>query len=121
MDGVFNVSTEAKSRWRSPENPGNGLWPSANTWKWEREVSSRYVYDASHAWVKSISLGYTVPRGKSFLKGARFYLNAENAFLITSYPGFNPDVDLDGGINLGRDDETYPIPLTLSVGTIITF
>ncbi|MDR1102336.1 MAG: TonB-dependent receptor [Tannerella sp.] len=121
MDGVFNVSAEAKNRWRSPENPGKGLWPSANTWKWEREVSSRYVYDASHAWVKNISLGYTVPRGKSILKGARFYLNAENAFLITSYPGFNPDVDMDGGINLGRDDEAYPIPLILSIGTTITF
>ncbi|MDR2764659.1 MAG: hypothetical protein LBB90_06470, partial [Tannerella sp.] len=121
MDGCFNVAADAKNRWRSPEHPGNGIWPSTNTWKWEREVNSRYVYDASHAWVKSISLGYTVPRGKSILKGARFYLNAENALLITNYPGFNPDVDMDGGINLGRDDEAYPIPLILSIGTTITF
>ncbi|MDR1675749.1 MAG: TonB-dependent receptor [Tannerella sp.] len=121
MDGCFNVAADTKNRWRSPESPGNGIWPSSNTWKWEREVNSRYVYDASHAWFKSISLGYTVPRGKSILKGARFFLNAENALLITNYPGFNPDVDMDGGINLGRDDEAYPIPLILSIGTTITF
>jgi TonB-linked SusC/RagA family outer membrane protein len=121
MDGVFNVSAEAKNRWKSETEPGGGLWPTTRTWKWEREVSSRYVYDASHAWIKSISLGYTIPRGKSILKGARFYLNAENAFLITNYPGFNPEIDLSGGINPGCDDEAYPIPLIISIGTTITF
>lgn len=122
MDGCFNVAAEAKNRWRSPEQPGNGIWASTNTWKWEREVSSRYIYDASHTWIKNITLGYTVPTtGKSILKGARFFLNAENVFLITNYPGFNPDVDLNGGINPGRDDEAYPIPLIFSLGTTITF
>ncbi|MDR2474701.1 MAG: hypothetical protein LBD45_02475, partial [Bacteroidales bacterium] len=122
MDGVFNVAADAKNRWRSAEHPGNGIWPTTNTWKWEREISSRYIYDASHAWVKNISLGYTVPKkGTSLLKGARFFLNAENVFLITNYPGFNPDIDLKGGINPGQDNEAYPIPLIFSMGTTITF
>lgn len=121
MDGVFNVLAAANNRWRSEENPGNGIIPTTNTWKWEREVSSRYVYDASHAWLKSISLGYTIPKKDSFLAGARFYVNAENLFLITKYPGSNPDVNRDGGINIGRDDEAYPVPRIFSVGTVITF
>jgi TonB-linked SusC/RagA family outer membrane protein len=121
LDGLFNVSKDAQYRWRSAENPGKGLYPTTNTWKWEREVSSRYVYDASHAWLKSLSLGYTIPRGSKLLKGARFFLNVENLFLITNYPGSNPDIDLNGGINPGRDDEAYPVPRIFSIGTTISF
>lgn len=121
MDGVFNVLSDAKNRWR-PGNPGNGIIPTTNTWKWEREVNSRYVYDASHAWLKSISIGYTLPKKSSLLPGARFYLNAENLFLITKYPGSNPDVNTsNSSVNLGRDDESYPVPLIFSVGTVINF
>lgn len=128
LDGVFNVAAAAKDRWRSAENPGKGKYPTTKTWKWEREVSSRYVYDASHAWLKSVSIGYTIPlKSKSILKGARFYVNAENLFLITKYPGSNPDVNTNNGegekrhINLGRDDEAYPVPRIFTVGTSITF
>ncbi|WP_411274305.1 SusC/RagA family TonB-linked outer membrane protein, partial [Daejeonella sp.] len=62
MDGVFNVLDKAKDRWRSPQNPGSN--PNAknsqggtNYFKWSRESSERYVYDASHLWVKNVSLG----------------------------------------------------------------
>jgi TonB-linked SusC/RagA family outer membrane protein len=53
MDGVFNVLTKAKDRWRSQSNPGSN--PNAknsqggtNFFKWSRESSERYVYDGSH-------------------------------------------------------------------------
>jgi TonB-linked SusC/RagA family outer membrane protein len=123
MDGVFNLSADAKDRWRSAENPGKGIYPTTNTWKWEREVNSRYVYDASHAWVKNVSLGYTIPKTGSILKGARFFLNVENLFLIryAGYPGFNPDISGNAGTNPGRDDEAYPVPRIFTLGTTITF
>lgn len=121
MDGIFNVLKDAKNRWRSAENPGNGKIPTTNTWKWEREVNSRYVYDASHAWVKSITLGYTLPYKSSILQGSRFYVNVENLFLITKYPGNNPDVNTNNNINIGRDDEAYPVPRIFTIGTTITF
>lgn len=125
MDGVFNVLASAKDRFRSPQNPGDGIGATSNTWKWEREISSRYVYDASHVWLKSVSLGYTIPRKSSILPGTRFYVNAENLFLFTNYPGGNPDVNYkqnsDSVIQIGRDDETYPVPRIFSIGTVITF
>src|SRR5690606_11534099 len=62
MDGVFNVLASAKNRWRSPENPGDGVGATSNTWKWQRESNSRYVYDAIHIWIKNVSLGYTFPK-----------------------------------------------------------
>lgn len=121
MDGVFNVVAAAKDRWRSPQIPGRGIYPTTNSWKWEREVSSRYIYDASHAWLKSVSIGYTIPKTNSLLKGLRFYFNAENLFLITKFPGNNPDVNSNGGTKLGCDNEAYPVPRIFTIGTSITF
>ncbi|WP_233218941.1 SusC/RagA family TonB-linked outer membrane protein [Adhaeribacter arboris] len=126
MDGVFNVLDKAKDRWRSPENPGSN--PNAknsqggtNYFKWSRESSERYVYDASHIWVKNITLGYTLPQIKSVLTNARIFINASNMFLITDYPGNNPDAGVRGGTELNNDDESYPVPRTFSVGASLNF
>ncbi|MFS8617370.1 MAG: TonB-dependent receptor [Solitalea sp.] len=117
MDGVFNILRSGKNRWRSAENPGDGKGPTTNTWKWERESNSRYVYDASHAWLKNLTVGYTIPT----FHNIRVYLSADNLLLITNYPGNNPDVDQRGGIQPGVDDETYPVPRTFSLGASVKF
>ncbi len=117
MDGVFNVLESSKNRWRSAENPGDGVGATTNTWKWERESNSRYVYDGSHAWVKNITLGYTLP----ILNNARVYFSTDNLLLISKYPGNNPEVNQRGGINPGFDDETYPVPRTFSLGASVKF
>ncbi|HEY6083576.1 MAG TPA: TonB-dependent receptor, partial [Chitinophagaceae bacterium] len=121
MDGVFNVLNDSKYRWRSEQNPGNGRYATTNTWKWERESNSRYVYDASHAWVKNLSLGYTIPKAKLHFSNIRIFLSADNLFLITRYPGNNPDINLRGGINPGLDDEAYPVARTFAIGANLTF
>ncbi len=121
MDGVFNVSVESKDRWRSEANPGKGKQGTTNTWKWARESSSRYVYDASHLWLKNVTLGYTLPVSRTILSNARVFLSAYNLLLITKYPGNNPDVNMNGGINPGLDDEAYPVSRTFSAGINLTF
>ena len=121
MDGVFNILQSGKNRWRSAENPGDGRGPTSNHWKWQRESNSRYIYDASHAWLKSVTIGYTIPRTISVLGGTRFYVNADNLLLITDYPGGNPEANNSGdGRFAGRDDEAYPVPRTFTVGASIT-
>jgi TonB-linked SusC/RagA family outer membrane protein len=126
MDGVFNVLDKAKDRWRSAENPGTNpqdvhAQGGTNYFKWSRESSNRYVYDASHVWLKNVSIGYTLPNMKSFLSNARVYVNAANLFLITKYPGNNPDAGVRSGNNLNNDDESYPVPRTFSAGINLTF
>ena len=56
LDGVFNVSTEVKDRWRSEENPGNGLVPKTKTGTTElyRLGNSGWVYDASYLSIKNL-------------------------------------------------------------------
>lgn len=121
MDGVFNVLTVSKDRFRSEAQPGNGWVATTNTWKWERESNSRYVYDATHTWVKNVSLGYSISNSRLRLKNLRIYLSADNLFLITKYPGNNPEIDSKGGINPGFDDEAYPVGRTFSIGANLTF
>ena len=121
MDGVFNVLTKAKDRWRSAANPGSN--PNAknsqggtNYFKWSRESSERYVYDGSYIWLKAVTLGYTLPKLKSVFSDARIFFTANNLFLFTNYPGNNPDAGVRGGTELNNDDESYPVPRTFAVG-----
>lgn len=126
MDGVFNVLDKAKDRWRSPENPGsNPLAKNSqggtNYFKWSRESSERYVYDGSYVWLKTITLGYTLPKLKSVLSDARIFVTANNLFLFSKYPGNNPDAGVRGGTELNNDDESYPVPRTFAVGAKFNF
>lgn len=120
QDGVFNVLEEDKYRWRSEQNPGKNYWPTTNFWKWERESNSRYVHNASHMWVKDITLGYSIPKGELPFN-VRVYITGDNVFLFSHYPGSNPDVNNNGGINPGLDDEAYPVPRTFAIGANVTF
>lgn len=126
MDGVFNVLDKAKDRWRSAQNPGSN--PDAKNsqggtsyFKWSRESSERYVYDGSYVWLKTITLGYTLPRLKSVLSNARIFVTGNNLFLFTKYPGNNPDAGVRSTTELNNDDESYPVPRTVAAGLKLNF
>ncbi|MEX2511513.1 MAG: TonB-dependent receptor [Cyclobacteriaceae bacterium] len=120
MDGVFNILQSGVNRWRSAENPGDGRGATTNTWKWQRESNSRYIYDASHVWLRNITLGYTIPQN-TIVPNARVFFSAENPFLFSSFPGTNPEANRRGGINIGVDDEAYPMPRTFTLGATVRF
>ena len=126
MDGVFNVQTKAKDRWRSAENPGpnpSDVHSQGGTsyFKWSRESSNRYVYDASYVWLKTVTIGYTLPSFTSVLSNARIFLTANNLFLFTKYPGSNPDVSTRSTTEPNIDDEAYPVPRTIAAGLKLNF
>jgi hypothetical protein len=121
MDGVFNVLTVSKDRFRSEQNPGNGVYATTNTWKWERESNSRYIYSASHVWLKNVSVGYTFPKVPLFrLSNMRLFVSADNLILFTNYPGNNPEANNKGGTSPGFDDVAYPVSRTFSAGLRLT-
>ena len=126
MDGVFNVLDKAKDRWRSAQNPGTN--PSdvhaqggTSYFKWSRESSNRYVYDGSYVWLKTITLGYNLPKFKSILSNARIFVTGNNLFIFTKYPGNNPDASVRGTTELNNDDESYPVPRTFATGIKLNF
>ena len=120
IDGVFNVITPVMDRWRSTQNPGAGIWPGSSTYYFTRESSSRYVYSNTYTWIKNITLSYSLPRFKD-LFDAKVFISVDNAFLITKYPGNNPETDAYGGIQPGFDVSAYPVPRTFSVGAKVNF
>lgn len=80
-------------------------------------ASDRYVEDGSFVKIKNLQLGYTLPSswtGKVF-KGVRIYGQVKNAFTITKYSGFDPEIS--GGIlNTGVDRGQYPQARIYSFG-----
>src|SRR5690606_36009391 len=127
LDGVFNVRKGVAGRWRSEENPGDGIYPRTRSGTTEdfRNFTTRQVFDGSYVAAKNITLGYTFQPSVSptYFKSVRAYLSAQNAFISTNYPGLNPEAGISGlnGLNQGRDFTGYPVPRIFSAGVQIGF
>jgi len=125
LDGVFNVRKGVAGRWRSEENPGDGIYPRTRSGTTEdfRNFTTRQVFDGSYIAAKNITLGYSFSPKLSYLRSIRIYLSAQNAFIITNYPGLNPEAGINGlnGLNQGRDFVGYPVPRVFSAGLHIGF
>jgi len=137
LDGVFNVLEEVQHRWKSESDPGDGLYGSvrAGTTFLERDRwNSRYIKDGSYLAFKNITLGYAIPlgSGKTRLTKAQVYTSIQNPFILTGYRGPNPEVNTQNngpsgpnqtsfGLTPGVDENSYPIPRTISFGVNISF
>lgn len=126
IDGCFNVLKSVKNRWRSPEQPGNGLVPrtKSGTTALYRYTHSGWVYDGTYLAIKNITLGYTVPlKTNNYISSLRFYVTAQNVATFSGYPGINPEVCENGmgWRGLGVDRTTYPVPRTFSIGCNVAF
>ncbi len=134
LDGVFNMVRRAGDRFRSPENPGAGIFGTTvgggNVTGIERDwMSSHFIYDASFFSIKNITIGYTTGALSKVMKSARIYASVQNAFIFTSYwGGSNPETSAQGdgqgdGGNLspGIDLSNYPVPRTITIGANINF
>lgn len=129
LDGPFNVLKEVKDRWRSPENPGAGLYgKTISGTSRERDVfHTRFVKDGSHITIKNITLGYTFPDNLiKNINNLRIYASIQQPFVFTKYKYANPEVgvDFDGNtpsaLLQGIDYSTYPVPRTFTVGLNVT-
>lgn len=117
--GQRNLYKGLVNRW-SPTNPSqeyasglvNGRLPFTN----------RFIEDGSFVRVRTLSLGYTLPRING-LQNARLYVSGNNLFTFTKYTGFDPEVNTFGGSNtvLGVDNGVYPVAKTVLIGAQVTF
>ena len=112
----LNKGVRVLDAW-SPSNPGSNI-PALSTEDRNNEgrVSSYYIEDGSFAKLRTIQLGYNVPKSftdKLRLDRLRLYLSAQNLLTIKSsdFTGADPE-------NPGFD---YPIPLNLTFGLNVSF
>lgn len=97
----------------------------------ESAVSSTFgVEDGSYLRLNTFTIGYSLPKNiidRLGLNRFRFYGSIFNAFTLTGYKGFDPEVnvnDNDGGGNFptpGLNLNAYPRPRTFTFGVNIEF
>jgi len=128
MDGPFNVYADVANRWRSPDNPGNGIYPTTNYAEWRQYVrlaNSNWIVNGSHLKVNNVTLGYRLPVGNGLLKGfktLRVYTSIQNALLLGSKQLNNPDASLGGGtLTMGYNRGAYPMARVYTFGLNFQF
>jgi TonB-linked SusC/RagA family outer membrane protein len=89
-------------------------------------VSDLYVYDASYIRLKSLTLGYNLPKkltSKLKIEKVRVYASALNLLTLTKYPGYDPEVNSydSNSSRQGVDVGAYPTAKSYNVGLSITF
>ncbi|MDO6809818.1 TonB-dependent receptor [Zobellia galactanivorans] len=84
---------------------------------------NRQIQDGSYLRLKNIRLGYTFPDDIGLLGGLNIYLNASNLLTLTTYDGYNPDVNSGGGeaFSEGFDAGVYPLSRTYTLGLNFNF
>lgn len=129
-DGARYLQDDGYSRKLSKESSLLDSWRPDNTdsenpiliggVKTGSEYSTRYLYKGDYLKMKNIRLNYTVPQ--SVVKYIGFenmqaFVQAENLFVLTHMPNFDPEVSITGKRYL----YTYPTQRTISAGLSIAF
>lgn len=130
MEGSGNNYAVVANRYRSEAEPGDGKIYRASrggTQSNSTRLSDFYLQDGSYFRCTNITLGYNVPAlaiiKKAGISNVRFYAAVDNAFTITKYLGYNPEVDYNNGTNLapGVDYGKYPLVRAINFGARVQF
>nr|MDE6490009.1 SusC/RagA family TonB-linked outer membrane protein [Muribaculaceae bacterium] len=91
------------------------------------QTSTRFLEDGSYFKLKSITLGYTLPRSvlrKLNIDNLRVYMTADNLLCLTKYSGYDPEVSYTAdpsSTGYGSDFGLQPIMRTFIWGLNLTF
>jgi TonB-linked SusC/RagA family outer membrane protein len=130
LQGFFNVSEEWVNRWRSPQQPGDGIHSGVitNTPSLGHRFSTLWVEDASFLRIGNVTLGYNIPekwmKASHFISNARVYFTVQNLATFTKYSGGNPQGQSESQTNVlnpGFDMTSYPLSRITSFGINLSF
>lgn len=97
----WNMRKDIGDRWRQPGDvatyPRLTLNPAtyglSSGWQYN---TTQWLYDASFARLKNVSIGYNVPmKNESKIRNLRFSLVATNLLTFTKFPGLDPEIARD--------------------------
>lgn len=86
--------------------------------------SEFYIEDGSYFRLKNIQLGYTLPvalLNKAYISRLRVYVGVQNAFTLTKYSGYDPEVSSNTLFSRGVDQNSYPNARIYTVGLNLSF
>lgn len=129
VPSIYSIGSNAAAPGNTYKTIITDVWNSQTGKGWMPGVASN-AYDGSNPTgrndfnlmngsyikLKNITLGYTLPMtifaNSKFIRGARFFVDAQNVATFTNYKGFDPE--------LGTDNP-YPQALSLSFGFNLNF
>ena len=103
-------------------NANATLWNPADLVN--NQMISYFVEDGSFLRCTDITLGYTLPSKMTKRWGMsklRVYGSVSNLFILTSYSGYDPEVDVQSGLTPSMDYNRYPRSRQFSFGVNVTF
>lgn len=114
----------ASHRWTGPGT--TNVYPRAiNGSSWNSKNSDYYIFDGSFIRLRSLTLSYSFNKkvlNKMKMKGLRLYVQGDNLFILTRYPGYDPEVSTDMDARFyGVDNINVPQPRTVSIGANLSF
>ena len=120
-----NLRTEAFQGAWTAENMSN-TYPRVNYTLPTPAVLDRYVEDASFLRCSDITLAYTLPKltvQKIGFSSINVFASVKNAFLITKYSGYDPEVDSFAfdGLRPGVDMSSFPHARSFIFGLNVSF
>ncbi|WP_461398368.1 SusC/RagA family TonB-linked outer membrane protein [Flavitalea sp.] len=130
MEGSGNNYQVLTNRYRSESEPGNGHDYRASrggTQSNSTRLSDYYLQDGSYFRCTNLTLGYSLGNVNGLkqigITNLRLYVGVDNAFTITNYLGYNPEVDYNNGSNLtpGVDYGKYPLVRGYNAGIRVVF
>lgn len=84
------------------------------------------VFKGDFVKLRTLTLGYNVPKSfidKAKISNLRFYVSGNNLFILTKYPGPDPEVSSNGNgtTNFGIDRNTVANQRTITIGLNVGF
>lgn len=128
---AFKFRTEAANFYSYTKNVWDNRWTGPGTSNSQPRLTTSdpnnnmrssdfYVENGSYLRARNIQMGYRLPASTlKFLRSARVYVSVQNAFTITKYPGFDPEIGTNRGNNplyIAIDEANYPIPRIYTFG-----
>jgi TonB-linked SusC/RagA family outer membrane protein len=114
-----NWSTDILRRWQKAGDVTDVPKLSTTTDYSANSSSTRFLFDASYARVRNITLGYKLPTSlleKAKINNARFYVDLQNPFTFFGRKGLDPEAGL-----AGVTSNTSSVYRTMSVGLNFEF
>ena len=120
--GWYNAPKELMSDAWSPNNPSNSQFKISSSNQSNLQISDWLVEDGSYLRIKSVQLGYTLP--KHLLRSVnnlRFWVSGYNLFTFTKYTGLDPEIGSNSPLSMGVDQGYYPVAKSWMFGVNLSF
>ena len=124
-DAARIIFAKNNQRWQKPGDITDVPRPDGINVNNYRDGGSRWLEDGSFVRLRSLNVGYSIPKSVSRKIGAdqlRVYASGTNLWLLTKYTGLDPESSASSDQNQqGIDLGTPPQPLGVQIGINVTF